>query len=246
MAEEKTKNGWSILVVAVVTVILLWLANWFLLHLFGGESDKRGQFGDMFGAANALFSGLAFAFLIYTIWLQREELRLQREELQMQRRALELQAEELKRQADELGRTAKLQEEAVELQKQQLKLTQNQIDLANEKQTKAHFVQAGDFRVYLSGIASITLRLRNTAAPASSLKVKSDVNLMPFDGVTFLSTNEEISITWQYDNVGLISEEVDLQISYIDTLGDRQIQNFKIIRDKEAKSIEDMFKLIRL
>ena len=67
----------------------------------------------MFGAVNALFSGLAFAFLIYTIWLQPEELRLQREELKMQREALELQADELKRQADEMGKTVSLQRETL-------------------------------------------------------------------------------------------------------------------------------------
>lgn len=35
----------------------------------------------MFGAVNALFSGMAFAALIYTVLLQRRELQLQREEL---------------------------------------------------------------------------------------------------------------------------------------------------------------------
>ena len=32
----------------------------------------------MFGAVNALFTGLAFAILIFTVWLQRHELSLQR------------------------------------------------------------------------------------------------------------------------------------------------------------------------
>ncbi len=34
----------------------------------------RGQFGDQFGAVNALFSGLAFAGIIFTILLQRSDL----------------------------------------------------------------------------------------------------------------------------------------------------------------------------
>ncbi|WP_146180620.1 hypothetical protein [Limnohabitans curvus] len=58
----------------------------------------RGQFGDVFGVVNALFSGLAFAGLIYTVFLQREELSLQRKELELTR--LELQ------------RTAKAQEQS--------------------------------------------------------------------------------------------------------------------------------------
>ncbi len=50
----------------------------------------------MFGAVNALFSGLAFAGIIYTIFLQKEELALQREELKANR--------------EELARAAKAQE----------------------------------------------------------------------------------------------------------------------------------------
>jgi G3E family GTPase len=34
----------------------------------------RGQFGDLFGAVNAFFTGLAFAGVIFTIFLQRREL----------------------------------------------------------------------------------------------------------------------------------------------------------------------------
>lgn len=39
----------------------------------------------MFGAVNALFSGLAMAGVIYAVFLQREELSLQRQELKAQR-----------------------------------------------------------------------------------------------------------------------------------------------------------------
>lgn len=42
----------------------------------------------MFGAVNALFSGLAFSVLIYTMLMQREELKLQREELRSTRAEL--------------------------------------------------------------------------------------------------------------------------------------------------------------
>ncbi len=81
---------WSLSGVWVYTV----LANW----------AARGQFGDMFGAVNALFSGLAFAGLIFTIFLQRRELALQREELKLQR-------EEMAKSRDELARQAKVQEQ---------------------------------------------------------------------------------------------------------------------------------------
>lgn len=69
----------------------------------------------MFGAVNALFSGLAFAGIIYTIFLQKEELALQREELKANRdelarsaRAQEASEKVLRVQAEALQQTAKL------------------------------------------------------------------------------------------------------------------------------------------
>lgn len=77
--------------------------------------QTRGQFGDVFGAANALFSGLAFAGLIYTVLLQREELGLQRKELAMTRQELRRSAEAqeqaeiaLRAQAEASARSARL------------------------------------------------------------------------------------------------------------------------------------------
>lgn len=58
------------------------------VYFFLPDWQTRGQFGDVFGAANALFSGLAFAGLIYAILLQREDLELQRKELEMTRQEL--------------------------------------------------------------------------------------------------------------------------------------------------------------
>jgi predicted component of type VI protein secretion system len=59
----------------VGAALYFWLSDW----------TTRGQFGDMCGVANTLSSGLAFAALIYTILLQRDEPALQREELQLTR-----------------------------------------------------------------------------------------------------------------------------------------------------------------
>jgi len=53
----------------------------------------------MCGAATAVFSGLALAGVVYTVWAQREELSLQRQDLKLSRRQmvrqLEIQAEQL-------------------------------------------------------------------------------------------------------------------------------------------------------
>lgn len=65
-------------------VVFLFLLN---LCLIWGIDDPnwRGTFGDQFGAVNALFSGLAFTGLIYTIILQRRDLEIQRNDLRLQR-----------------------------------------------------------------------------------------------------------------------------------------------------------------
>ncbi|SHM93641.1 Putative phage abortive infection protein [Chryseobacterium carnipullorum] len=46
--------------------------------------DERGTFGDMFGFANAAFTGLSVVGLIATILLQRNDINIQRKELQKQ------------------------------------------------------------------------------------------------------------------------------------------------------------------
>lgn len=48
----------------------------------GRRVEHPGEYGDMFGSANALFSSLAFAGVVLAIILQSLELRLQREEIE--------------------------------------------------------------------------------------------------------------------------------------------------------------------
>jgi hypothetical protein len=76
----------------LIAVIAIWVISGSLLY----SAKDRGTFGDMFGAVNALFSGLAFASLIYTVWMQRQELSLQRQELELTRVELRGQKEEMK------------------------------------------------------------------------------------------------------------------------------------------------------
>lgn len=86
-----------------VAVVLLWLSvPWAMsLGIPASELDywaRRGQWGDMFGAVNALFSGLAFAGLIWAIRLQSQELGLQRKELALQRSEMAASRTELAKQ----------------------------------------------------------------------------------------------------------------------------------------------------
>ena len=79
------------------------------------EIECRGQFGDSFGAVNALFAGLAFAGVIYAIILQKKELGLQRDELGLQRRELEYTRAEIRGQKEQLqAQNQTLQKQNVE------------------------------------------------------------------------------------------------------------------------------------
>lgn len=95
--EETKSRLWIWIVVAIVGVLALWVLNWWGISKFI-EPNKQGTFGDMFGAVNALFSGLAFAGLIITLLYQKEELKLQREELKETRKELKGQREEFEEQ----------------------------------------------------------------------------------------------------------------------------------------------------
>lgn len=81
---ESKENEFLSLNKLLFLIALTWLLSGIALYFV----PEHGTFGDMFGAVNALFSGLAFGSLIYTIFLQRHELRLQREELGLTRKEL--------------------------------------------------------------------------------------------------------------------------------------------------------------
>jgi hypothetical protein len=79
----------------IVVATVGWFGYWYWINRFIPDGDNpvqaqalRGEFGDMFGAINALYSAMAFSVLVYTMWLQRTELRLQREELRDTREEL--------------------------------------------------------------------------------------------------------------------------------------------------------------
>lgn len=91
-------HAWKPFILLAIAIFIFQCAVGVAMLLFIPDWTQRGTFGDMFGAVNALFSGLAFAGIIYTITLQRQELSLQREELALTR--------------NELARTAVAQEKS--------------------------------------------------------------------------------------------------------------------------------------
>lgn len=94
--EKATSIKW--LGALLILIVVVWGVSGLVLRGHAG----RGTFGDMFGAVNALFSGCAFATLIFTVWMQREELSLQRRELELTRKEMSGQKEQLASQASTL------------------------------------------------------------------------------------------------------------------------------------------------
>lgn len=94
---ESSRSGYCI-AFAFVIVVSLWGLSWWGISNFIEEPTNQGTFGDMFGAVNALFSGLAFAGLIATLLYQKNELKLQREELKLTREELQSQRKEFEEQ----------------------------------------------------------------------------------------------------------------------------------------------------
>ncbi|MGK0175535.1 MAG: hypothetical protein ACI9AT_001922 [Ulvibacter sp.] len=85
---KKPKSNIGLLTKMIVLVLIIWILSTVLI-IFGLDNwSDRGTFGDLFGAVNALFSGLAFAGLIYTIVLQKQDLKLQRNEIALNRAEL--------------------------------------------------------------------------------------------------------------------------------------------------------------
>lgn len=83
--EELEKEGFWLsgkgLSILLGAVTLVWLVFGIIAYNLPATLEESGQSGDMFGGVTALFSGLAFAGLIFTLFVQKQELRYQRKEL---------------------------------------------------------------------------------------------------------------------------------------------------------------------
>ena len=129
------KNGTPILplIILFAVIVSLWITSGLVLWQVIPDWATRGAVGDTFGAVNSLFSGLAFAGVIYTILLQRKELMYQREELELNRR-------EVSRSADAQEKS----EQALSEQSQILRktLVYQSFDALTSEYREAHMLQA--------------------------------------------------------------------------------------------------------
>ena len=106
MNDIKNNDSWGkYMMWACIIVLLIMVVAYIVISCSFSDMAKRGQFGDMFGALNALFSGLAFAGLIITIRQQHVDLDYQwqtvkqtNDEMERQTKEFEIQNRTLKRQ----------------------------------------------------------------------------------------------------------------------------------------------------
>lgn len=106
---EDMKSTNHLFLKLIIGVFIFWAISANLIFVFLDNWSERGSFGDLFGAVNSLFSGLAFAALIYTIVLQREEIKENRKEILLNRK--------------ELAKGVKFQEKAQQVLKEQVAQT---------------------------------------------------------------------------------------------------------------------------
>ncbi len=112
LKKKTVSKRMAMLLISVAIILAVWTGNLVFANWFIDNGAAQGQFGDQFGACSALFSGLAFVALIYTIMLQSDELKLQREEIGLQR-------EEVKRNTKQLeGQKLQLKAQNETMQKQ--------------------------------------------------------------------------------------------------------------------------------
>lgn len=113
---------WFLCLLGVMMVVC---SCWFYnnqMEALDWSFEQRGQFGDSYGALNALFSGLAFFGLIVALVLQSRDLSTQTE-------ALRLQIDEFKAQKHEMAKAADAQIEMTKVEKVKLKIEVEKVNI---------------------------------------------------------------------------------------------------------------------
>lgn len=113
--EEREKIDWMFFLCLAGTLftavggILLITYRFSELSVQAGMKLFTPEYGDAFGALNTLFSGLAFALLVVTLWLQMYELRQNRAEIKRTADSQKIQADAMRAEFT-LNRKVKLHE----------------------------------------------------------------------------------------------------------------------------------------
>lgn len=172
---------------AFAFVVVAWLITFISFdYPFFDIRIKPNEFGDMFGGLNALFTGLAFAGIIVTILLQREDLK-------SQQAVLNLQLEQLKLQKKELADTRKVletQQKEMAQQNKTLKLQQFENTLFSMIDNFNGIVEFIDYHnstrgITLNGRAAISRIIASTSRSVINKPVEDIVNWFKLFDVQF-------------------------------------------------------------
>src|SRR5258708_3322628 len=87
------------IVISIGLMTIIVIAYFYLVKYIYLALSNRGLFGDSFVLLNAVFSGLAFAGLIYTILEQQKQLEQQKKDSEEQKKLLQKHHDEQKNQA---------------------------------------------------------------------------------------------------------------------------------------------------
>ncbi len=166
---------------------------------FENVGEKYGTYGDSYGSLNTLFSGLAFAVLIISLFMQRQELKAQREELAAQRG-------ELTAQRKEAEQSNKIAEEQRIITAQQATLIKQQIDEA--KVQNFYFVLFKYFENLDSTISKIKVKAKFGSNQLQGL------DLFKHFSHEFLSSLPKMDLDITNDNIYQIVKK-DIKTSYI-------------------------------
>lgn len=221
--------------VAVSIVFVSWIVIPLLVFRYFGQADSPGSFGDTFGVVNALFSSLAFALLIYTALMQREELELQRKELELTRRELE--------------KSAAAQNMLVSLTKEQLELDKairkNQVQPELARKSLNLIKGPGGDRIQINFVVKLN-RLRifklDMRGEKNYFKINESLNTKTFG--RFYEPNDDVFVIIEsqtrIDNtpIGLI---VDIYFEDIDSRTYRQ--SYTLATDGDYLSNSQEFSL---
>lgn len=131
------------LFILVAGVVIAWLLTPLVIYGMHDTMADRGQFGDLFGSINSLFSGLAFAGLFYTVHLQVKQLRIQQLELRTQRQELRLQRQEMAASRAELANQVRMQHALIRATVAQINVAAVNAQIEAKKMESETFLPGG-------------------------------------------------------------------------------------------------------
>lgn len=82
LSMNNDKSFVKAILIGLCVIALIYILFFLTIYncLFLSDTEKAGEFGDMFGSVNSLFSALAFLVIAISLYLQNHELKLQRQD----------------------------------------------------------------------------------------------------------------------------------------------------------------------